>query len=407
MQSSRANRQSEATPAAPSAGVPTAPGDSEDDVTGVAGANGVNSATPLSQPIRRSHLPTMQDIAAAAGVNQSTVSRVLTGSPNPIPINPSTRQRVIDAAREMGYRPNPLARGLRGSKTMLLGVIVREIADPFFAGAIDAISTEANRRGYNVVLGHAHGQADEAIALRVVLETRYCDAIILLGDTSDQPRLVEDLRATDITVVGVNQGSSSLSGIKTVNVDNRLGIRALLDHLIELGHRSFGFIGGSFSFSGGRLLGDISERQRAFTESLTTLGMNTAPEYCQDAQNDFSGGAAGFEALMALPDRPTAVVASTDVLAFGALRAAHKLGLRVPEDISIVGFDDLPLAEYTTPPLTTVCQPISEMAAAAVRAAIDEPGAEATPLVEILKPTLLIRESSGPAPAHRGRVPVS
>src|SRR5262249_2405921 len=108
---------------------------------------------------------TMRDIARATGVSQSTVSRVLSGASTAVPIAPETRERVIAASAELGYRPNPHARGLRGMSTMLLGVIVREITDPFFAGAIEAVSIEANRRGYNVVLGHAHARADEAIAL--------------------------------------------------------------------------------------------------------------------------------------------------------------------------------------------------------------------------------------------------
>jgi transcriptional regulator with XRE-family HTH domain len=136
---------------------------------GPGAANRNDAASPNG--VRPGHIPTMRDIADAAGVSQSTVSRVLTGAPNAIPINPATRDRIIEVARRMRYRPNPLARGLRGARTMLLGVIVREITDPFFAGAVDAISTEANLRGYNVVLVHAHGRTDEAIALRAVLET--------------------------------------------------------------------------------------------------------------------------------------------------------------------------------------------------------------------------------------------
>jgi DNA-binding LacI/PurR family transcriptional regulator len=367
---------------------------------------GDESVKLVVRPVRPARAATMQDIADALGVSQSTVSRVLTGAPMPVPINPLTRQRVLDMARQMHYRPNPLARGLRGARTMLLGVIVREITDPFFAGAVDAISVEASKHGYNVVLGHAHGRTDEAIALRAVLETRHCDAILIVGDTSDQPRLLEDLQDANATVVGVWQGSASLPGISTVSVDNRLGVFGLIDHLIGLGHRSFGFIGGSFSFAGGRALGDIKERQTAFEERLAELGIDVPPEYSRNVQNNYAGGAGGFEDLMALPNRPTAVLASTDVLAIGALRAAHRLGLRVPEDVSIVGFDDLPLAQHTTPPLTTVRQPIAEMAAVAVRAAIDEVSEQgsgsSSPVIECLEPTLVIRESSGPAPATRG-----
>src|SRR5450756_2490139 len=174
-------------------------------------------------------LPTMQDIADASGVSQSTVSRVLTGAPNAIPINPETRARILEVARQMRYRPNPLARGLRGASTMLLGVIVREITDPFFAGAVDAISTESNRRGYNVVLGTAHARADEAIALWAVLEARHCDAIVLLGDMRDQPRLIEDLRNSHVPFVALWEGSRP-TGIASVSVNNRAGIEAIMNH---------------------------------------------------------------------------------------------------------------------------------------------------------------------------------
>src|SRR6188508_3430456 len=125
-------------------------------------------------------VPTMRDIAVAAGVSQSTVSRVLNDVPTRVPIAPDTQERVRATARRLGYRPNPLARGLRGASTMLLGVIVRDIVDPFFSGAIEAVTRAATSYGYNVVLGHAHGRADEAILLRSVLETRHVDAILVL-----------------------------------------------------------------------------------------------------------------------------------------------------------------------------------------------------------------------------------
>jgi len=340
--------------------------------------------------------PTMQDIADAAGVSQSTVSRILTGSHVAIPINPATRERVLETARRMRYRPNPLARGLRGARTMLLGVIVREITDPFFAGAVDAISEEASKRGYNVVLGTAHSNTTEAIALRAVLETRHCDAIILVGDTSDQPLLLRDLHETNATVVGAWQGSSSLDGVTTVNVDNGAGIYAVVDHLVELGHTRIAFIGGRFA--AGSPLGDIHQRRLALQDRLRYHGLDLRDEYNVEAPNNLGGGADTFVSLMGLADPPTAVVASTDVLALGALHGACRLDMVVPADVSITGFDDLPEAEYSNPPLTTVSQPIAEMAAVAVRAAIDYVDHESTPTTETLCPKLVVRDSTGPVP---------
>jgi len=368
------------------------------------GSNGSGPPTGTGAALPRTgrRIPTMQDIADAAGVSQSTVSRVLTGAPNAIPINPATRERILETARQMHYRPNPLARGLRGARTMLLGVIVREITDPFFAGAIDAVSTEANRRGYNVVLGHAHSRTDEAIALRAVLETRHCDAIMLVGDTSDQPRLMDDLRDTNVPIVGLWQGTNPMPGISIIGVDNRSGIRDLMDHLLGLGHRRIAFIGGVFPE--GRLIGDIGERRAAFLERAALEGLETPDGYIRDARNTLSGGAGALRELCSLSEPPTAIVASTDVLAIGALHAACHMSIDVPGEVSIVGFDDLPLAAYMTPALTTVCMPIAEMAAAGVKAAVDaDQDGEAA--LQILRPTMVIRESSGPAPrvAHEAR----
>jgi len=351
---------------------------------------------------RQGRPPTMQDIARAAGVSQSTVSRVLTGAPNAIPINPATRERILEVAHQMRYRPNPLARGLRGARTMLLGVIVREITDPFFSGAIDAISTEASRRGYNVVLGHAHGRTEEAIALRAVLETRHCDAILLVGDTSEQPRIMQELRDSNFPVVGLWQGTRPMPGTSVVGVDNRAGIEGLMTHLLGLGHRRIAFVGGAFSE--GQLIGDIGERRAAFLERAGAEGLAIPESYVRDAHNTLPGGAQALRELMELPERPTAIMASTDVLAIGALHAACGADIDVPGEISIVGFDDLPMAEYTTPALTTVHMPIAQMAAAAVKAAVEEQSGPDAVTLRILKPDLVIRDSSGPVAvaAHDG-----
>ena len=146
---------------------------------------------------------------------------------------------------------------------MLLGIIVREIGDPFFAPVVEAVSTRARERNYNVVLASAHSAADEAIELHAVLETRHCDAIILLGDMRDQPRLLDDLAAARVPMVTLWQGAGN--GVHALNVDNRAGVRLAIDHLAALGHRRFGFIGRS-------PLVDPRERIAAFVERLTELG---------------------------------------------------------------------------------------------------------------------------------------
>ena len=343
--------------------------------------------------------PTMKDIAAASGVSQSTVSRVLSGTRTAVPINEVTRQRVLDVARQMRYHPNPLARGLRGSRTMLLGVIVREITDPFFATAVDAVSFEARKLGYNVVLGHTHGRTEEARAVRAVLETRHCDAIVVLGDTSDQPRFIDDLRQANVEVVGMWQGSGNVRGVQTVSVDNAAGINMLIDHLLELGHRRIGFISGGFS--SGRLIGDIAERRSAFVERLARERLFIQSSWLREAANTMAGGAGAFDALMREPDRPTAVICSTDLMAIGALHAAYGAGIAVPDEVSIVGFDDLPLASFTNPALTTIHNPTGEMAEVGVRGAIEPTDQGRRGGVRVLAPSLVARGSSGPPTISR------
>jgi DNA-binding LacI/PurR family transcriptional regulator len=332
----------------------------------------------------------MRDIAEATGVSQSTVSRVLSGTPTAVPIAEATRRRVTETADRLGYRPNPLARGLRGAPTMLLGVIVRDITDPFFAVAVEAASLEANRRGYNVVLGHAHQSADEAVALWGILEARHCDAILFLGDLRERPELIEDLQSTRIPVAALWHGARG-NGIPSVSVDNEAGIAAVIDHLVGLGHRRI-------AFAGPKRLGDITEREAAYMASLRRHGLPERTDYVRDVANDFDGGAAALHELMDLPERPTAIVAPTDVLAIGMLHAAYRRGLRVPDDVSVSGFDDIAVAAASVPALTTVHMPTEAMIERAIDLVIGPrvAGQDAHP---VLRPELVVRDSTGPVPA--------
>jgi DNA-binding LacI/PurR family transcriptional regulator len=350
---------------------------------------GTDGARPRS-------ITTMRDIARAAGVSQSTVSRVLNDAPTRVPIAAETRERVLLASRRLGYRPNPHARSLRGASTMLIGAIVRDFSDPFFATVIEALAVEAMARGYNVVIGHAHGRVDEDIALTSVLETRYTDAIVMLGDMQDQPRLLEDLRDSSVPVVATWQGTSPLE-FPTIDVDERAGIVAGLEHLIDLGHRRIGFVSG-------RLPGDNWQRQIAFTDVVTERLGGVPDGYLQVVDNSLSGGEAALNALLALPEPPTAVVTSTDLVAVGVLHAAYSMSRIVPDQLSVVGFDDLLLAAHTVPALTTVRMPIAEIVRESVELAIAlarDPGASRAPHVRVYEPTLVIRQSTAPPPVSR------
>jgi len=337
----------------------------------------------------------MRDIAEAASVSQSTVSRVLNDVPTRVPITAETRERVTAAARKLGYRPNPLARGLRGAPTMLLGAVVRDITDPFFAGAVEALSVAAMSHGYNLVLGHARGRADDAIALTAVLETRHCDAIVLLGDLQEQPRLLADLGDLPVPIVGLWQGSSPLE-VPTVDVDNEAGVRAALDHLTGLGHERIAFVSG-------RPLGDIREREAAFTAYIERRFRDVRDGYIQHVSNTPGGGETAMRALLAVEPRPTAIVTSTDTLAVGVLHAAFAHGVVVPSDLSVVGFDDILLASHTIPALTTLRMPTAEIVNEGVRLALEfarEPTAPRVAGVTVMRPSLIVRQSTARPPAE-------
>jgi DNA-binding LacI/PurR family transcriptional regulator len=320
-----------------------------------------------------------------------------------VPIAAETRARVLEAAQRLGYRPNPLARGLRGAPTMLIGAVVRDFSDPFFATAIEALAVEAMDRGYNVVLGHAHGRVEEGLALTAVLEVRHCDAIVMLGDMQDQQRLLEDLRNSNVPVVALWQGTSPLE-FPTVNVDERAGILAGMEHLCDLGHERIGFVSG-------RLPGDNWQRQDAFIEFMTGRFGGVPDGYVQETPNSLAGGEAALQALLDLPEPPTAVMTSTDLVAVGVLHAAYNLGRTVPTELSVVGFDDLLLAAHTVPALTTLRMPVAEIVGRGVELGIAlarDVTASREPRVTVFEPLLIVRQSTAPprsSAAPRARTP--
>jgi DNA-binding LacI/PurR family transcriptional regulator len=331
----------------------------------------------------------MRDIAAAAGVSQSTVSRVLSNAPTAVPIAPETRERVIQTARQLGYRPNPLARGLRGASTNLIGAVVRDFSDPFFAGAIEALVIESRAHGYNVVLGHVHSRLDETLPLTSVLETRHTDAIVLLGDMQLQPQLLADLRESSVPVVALWQGTSPLE-FPTADTDDRAGIRAGLAHLTALGHRRIAFLSAE-------LVGGYRVREDAYADYMRETFGAVPAGYLQRCPNTSAGGDAALRHLLRLPEPPTAVATSTDLVAVGVLHAAHSLGVAVPERLSVVGYDDILIASHTAPALTTLRMPIPEIVSHAVGRAVAlarDPDATREPSFDLFTPELIVREST-------------
>jgi LacI family transcriptional regulator len=340
---------------------------------------------------RRTGRVTAHDVAALVGVSTSTVSRVLSGASTDM-ISDNTRQRVIEAAAQLGYTPDPIARALRGKKSHLLGLIVREIDDPFFARFIARLSMQAREINYHIVLGHAQSDPQEALKMTDVLDTRHTDGVFVLGDLRDDEIALEEMLQGKHAVVALCRGPSPAS-LYTVNTDNYAGTHLLLDHLYELGHRRVGFIDGGW-------LGDIRERREAYFDYLKMRGLESRAGWVQAETNGADGGYRAMRRLLELHRRPTAIFASDDIMAIGALKAICDAGLQVPRDISVVGFDDIELAQYLCPSLTTMRQPIDEMIREALRLMLELIDGDNTSLSEMvirIPPVLVVRQSTGPA----------
>lgn len=338
------------------------------------------------------HDVTLKDIAKYVGVSPSTVSRVLSGAKTGM-ISEGTRKRVLEAAEQLGYTPNTMARALKGKQTKLLGVIVREIADPFFASFIASLNTCARNLGYQIVLGHAHSDPQVAIQMSAILDTRHLDGIFALGDLRDDNNALEQLLQSNQVVVAMCRGQKP-SWIPKVNVDNQAGVDMMLNHLIQMGHTRIAFIDGGW-------LGDIRERRISFERYAIDHNLQ-ADFFCVEAQvNDADGGYKAMSDILSRSHRPTAVFAADDMMAIGALKAAINMGFSIPKDISVVGFDDIEMGRFMTPALTTVRQPIEEMSSRAMELIVDLIAKREITDNErsiMIQPGLVVRESSGLAP---------
>jgi DNA-binding LacI/PurR family transcriptional regulator len=335
---------------------------------------------------------TGKDIGALAGVSQSTVSRVLSSEESSPLISEETIKRIREIAEKEGYSPNPIARALRGEKTNLIGLVVREISDPFFAGVIEQISSALRKRSYSLILGYFDSQTEDGMQkITRILDSRQCDGMIFLGDLNDGMKYVNEVIDEGHPAVTLCWGKQS--GIfPTVNCNNERGVKMLVEHLVELGHKDFVFIDGGF-------IGDIRER-RAVIKQFSLDYPDLTFSIVRAESNSSEGG---FKAMQALIDSgriPSAVLGADDSLAIGILSAINRAGLTVPKAISVTGFDDIELAKFTDPPLTTIRQPIEEMANEAVQMLInliDKKELSESELSISCAPKLIIRESTSTA----------
>ena len=340
---------------------------------------------------------TLKDIAEKSGVSTTTVSRILNKRESGIPIREETRQRVVAVAAELGYRPNLLARGLRGSHSSMIGVIARDISDPFHIKVLRGINEAAADRSYRLFLGHVDYRPDEAVAFGSMFEHWHADGIIIIGDIEGDEPALEVLMAQHRYIVGATDRVARRK-FPGVYVDNVLGTRLALEHLWNLGHRNIICVSypqiedGSLRVEVYRQYmreHDVEDKVRVF---YTSQDLEPSYQVGQEIFANFTGSG-----------RPTAIFAASDAIAIGLLQAAYQSGITVPDQVSIVGFDNLDITPFTIPPLTTISQLGTEMGRTAANILLDmiKQDLEASEVDDVvLKPTLIVRQSTSTPPPH-------
>ena len=346
---------------------------------------------------------TLLDVARHAGVSRATVARVINAEGY---VGEETRAKVEAAVRATGYRPNVVARGLRTQRSYTIGHIVLEIGvNPFFTHVVRAVEDEALANGYKTFLFNHNGNPDdERVAAESFIERRV-DAVIFTY--AQDAANVALLKAASMPVVQIERQRTG--DTNAVLVDNPAGVRLAMHHLIGLGHRRIAFIGGDpalYPHAKVRPRSIEEERRDTYIACLEEAGIPIDPDLIRlgryvkfDRDGSDIEGYRHTKALLALPERPTAIFVATDILASGALQALYEARLRVPDDVSLVGFDNT-IAPHLAPKVTSVAQPMAELGLTAFQlalSAIEDPHAE--PRVVTLQPNLVMRQSTGAPPS--------
>lgn len=282
-------------------------------------------------------------IAKRANVSTATVSRTLNQSG---PVKAATARKVWRAATELNYYPNSHARALVSGRSRLIGLIVSDITNPFFPELIRTFEGLAAHKQYDLLLTSTDYDTTRMTAcLRRMLE-RKVDGVAMMTSEMDAG-LIKELARRNVPIVFMDVGQIG-PRMSHVSIDYGNGVRQAVDHIVGLGHKHVAFITGPLELHSART------RQQAFVDGLRQHGVTLDRRFVREGTHTAEGGEKAMNELLALTRRPTAVVCSNDWTAIGALHAIHAAGLRIPEDLSLVGFDDIPLSSYITPPLTTV-----------------------------------------------------
>lgn len=337
--------------------------------------------------------PTIQDVARAAGVHPGTASRAL----NPAlagRITPATTKRVQEAAAELGYVPDQFGRSLRTRRSHNIGVLIPDLGNPVFPPIVRGIEDTLREAGYEALIANTDDSADREARLISVLTGRRCDGFIIASSRIDDPA-VSTLRDSATPVVLVNRLVNTQAA--SVVSDDTAGIQAAVAHLAHLGHTDIAHVTGPATLSMTQV------RRQAFRDAMAAAGLTVQPQWVAEAARYAVDE--GRQAFARMLDRavPSAVIAGNDMIAVGCYLALQNRGLRCPDDVSVVGFNDMPLAGSLAPPLTTVAIPQHEIGAAAAQLVLDLiAGGAATQ--RVLPVQLVTRGSTAAPPAGRSRV---
>ncbi len=335
---------------------------------------------------------TIQDVARAAGVSAMTVSRVLNDQPG---VSETRRAQVRATIDALGYRRNSLARGLKARQSHTLGLVVPDITNPYFPEIVRGAEDVAMEAGYGVFLSNAvEDQEREATSIRL-MEERRVDGIIVVSPRLPEQRLLDLLRAHRAAVVVNRSAPPEVAG--AVRLDNVSGVVQAIDHVLALGRRRIGVLAGPDSSFAAR------ERLTGIQLDLEARGMTLSPGRVLKSAPTIEGGTAAAARLLAQEPDLDALLCYNDLVAAGALQACTAAGRRIPDDVAVVGFDDIAFARMFTPPLTTLHVPKYDLGVNATRILLDRIAGRNVHAEVVLRPTLVVRGSS--LPAGRSGVP--
>lgn len=329
----------------------------------------------------------IREVARLAGVSVATVSRTLK---DPRLVLPTTRERVLKAVEDSGYRPNMLARNFSSGKSYAVMVLVPNVANPFFSKVIRGIEQAAQDKNYSVLLGDTQGKPEREHFYAGMALTNQADGLIQLG--SRYPFAEKDAAlAASVPIVNACERIADDDSYPVVELDNRSAASTVARHLVDLGHRRIGVITGPVDSP------IVRDRLAGFCEVLRQSNLEFDEAQMANGEFTMSSGVSGAEALLSSPQPPSAIFCMNDEMAIGAIHYIKKIGLRVPEDISVVGFDNIEFACFTDPPLTTIKQPAEELGRRAMDTLLhiisgSRPEVNRT----TLSFDLVVRESSGP-----------